>query len=113
MSRLSDIIIYGTPAQLNSALNHEVDVNALDPYGYTPLIEAAIMDDTEKAKLLLSYGADVKQPDITGGTALHWAVENHNLELCQLLLAQGADPNAYTTASESCLAKPLLRRQSE
>ena len=110
---LSDIILHGSAAQLNAALNQGAEPNGEDPYGYTPLIEAGIVDDAEKAQLLIAHGADVKAQDITGGTALHWAVENQNLKLAQLLLDHGADPNAFTTASESCLVKPLLRHQND
>lgn len=110
---LSDIILHGSAAQVNAALNQGAEPNGEDPYGYTPLIEAGIVDDIEKAKLLIAHGADVTAQDVTGGTALHWAVENHNVPLAQLLLDHGADPNAFTTASESCLVKPLLRQQKD
>ena len=86
-------------------------VNEIDIHGFTPLIEAAIVNEFDIAKKLIEYGADVKMPDLTGGTALHWAVENNNLPLCQLLLNEGADPNAYSRSGQPILAQPLLRRQ--
>ena len=49
---------------------------------------------------------------MTGATALHWACENNNLVLAGLLLEHKADPNKYTTASESPLVVPYLRRHS-
>lgn len=87
------------------------DLNEIDPYGYTPLIEAAIVNDVEIARCLLDAGADPNAQDRIGGTPLHWAVENNNLELCKLLLDRGANPNAYNHMSEPVLIKPILREQ--
>ncbi len=109
---LTDLIIYGTHAELKQALEKIEDVNYLDEYGYTPLIETAVINDTQKAKLLLEK-ADVNQRDITKRSALHWAVSNDNVELCQLLLEKGADANAYSFSSEPVLAKAVLRNHQE
>ena len=110
MTSIANIIIYGSLQALEQALSHVSDVNHIDEYGFTPLIEAAIVDDFEKAKLLLKYNANPNMKDLLGSTALHWAVENSNLELCQLLLEHHADPNSYTNASETPLVKALLRQ---
>lgn len=92
-------------------LQYGVDLNQMDEYGFTPLIEAAIVDNTDIVKLLLEHGADVNLPDMTGGTALHWAAENNNMVLCELLLKHGANPNAYTFAGQPVLVMPILRQQ--
>lgn len=107
---LSDVIIHGTIEQLATALQHVEDVNYLDDYGYTPLIQTAIMDDIEKAKLVIARGADVNLQDIIGNTALHWTTDNNNLEFSRLLLKCKADPNAYTTDGLPVLAKVILNR---
>lgn len=86
-------------------------VNEIDIYGFTPLIEAAIVNDAEIAQKLIMHGADVNLRDLTGGTPLHWAVENNNTALCELLLDKGADPNAYSRNGQPILVQPLLRRQ--
>jgi hypothetical protein len=65
------------------------------------------------AKLLVAYGADVKKQDLTGGTALHWAVQNNNIPLTQFLLENGADANAYTKYAQPVLVEPVLRRQQD
>lgn len=85
----------------------------VDEYGFTPLIECAITKQPEIAKELLDRGVDINKADVTGRTALHWAVDNHDLDLCQLLLERGANPNAYTRAGLSVLVYPLLRRQDQ
>jgi len=94
-------------------LRHRPDLNQMDEYGFTPLIEAAIADNLAIAKLLLAHGADVNGQDATGNTALHWATENNNLELVQFLLARGANPNAYTLSGQAVLVMPILRRQAD
>lgn len=88
-------------------------VNEIDEYGFTPLIESAITNDFEMAKILLDGGADVLMPDLVGGTALHWAVENENMPLARLLLEKGADPNAANFNGEPVYVKPLLRNQPD
>ena len=111
MSTLADAIIEERLDQVMMRLHSREQVNQLDEYGFTPLIEAAIADNLEIAKVLIDYGADVNLQDMTGGTALHWAVENNNVGLSRLLLEKGADPNAYTFAGQPVLVMPLLRQQ--
>lgn len=91
----------------------EEDVNEIDDYGYTPLIEAAIVNDVKIAELLIKHGADVNKDDVTGRTPLFWAAENDSVALSQLLLENNADPNAYTLGSQPVLANPLLRNHQE
>lgn len=83
----------------------------IDEYGFTPLIETAITRQPHIAKLLIERGVDINKPDVTGRTALHWAVDNHDIELAGLLLEHGANPNAYTRAGLSVLVYPILRGQ--
>jgi len=93
-------------------LKAPININDRDAYGYTPLIEAAIVNNEAIAELLLQNGANPNLQDMTGATALHWATENNNLALATLLLQHKADPNKYTTASESPLVVPFLRHQT-
>jgi hypothetical protein len=109
---LANTIIYGDKATVFSALQSGEDVNEVDEYGFRPLIEAAIVNKTDIAELLLQHGAMVDQEDSTKRTALHWAVENNNLPLCKLLLAHKADPNHLTSGSQPPLLNPILRKQS-
>lgn len=110
---LTEEILQGNESAVRQLLASGADVNELDIYGYTPLIEAAIANNKDIAELLISYEADVNKKDLVGGTALHWAVENYNLPLCELLLKQGADPNAYFDYGQPVLVQPLLRRQHD
>lgn len=112
MLTLADAIIAEQPEQVYEYLRSGYSANELDEYGFTPLIEAAIADHYEIAKILIDYGADVNLQDMSGGTALHWATENNNVKLAQLLLEHNANPNVYTFAGQPALVMPLLRRQN-
>lgn len=110
---LADEIIDGNKANVLALLDQGADINEIDRYGFTPLVEAAIMDNLDIAALLVSKGADVDAPDVTGRTALHWASDNTNLDFCKLLLSHKANANAYTIAGQPPLVLPLLRKNEE
>ncbi len=113
MVTLADAILQEEMDDIRQLIRYGDDVNQIDEYGFTPLIEAAIVDNIEISKLLLSQGADPNKQDVTGGTALQWAVENNNSKLCKLLLAHQANPNAYNFSGQPVLVMPILRQQSE
>lgn len=108
---LANFIINNQEQAVRQLLGMGADVNELDEYGFTPLIESAIANHTHLAKLLLENGADPNKKDLVGGTALHWAVENNNLDFCRLLLDHKANPNAHNLSAEPLLVKPILREQ--
>jgi hypothetical protein len=110
---LANEILYGRLDKVEQLIQSGADVEEVDEYGFTPLIEAAIANNFEITKLLLEYGADINKSDVTGRSALHWTSDNNNLELCKLLLANKADPNAYTYGAQPVLVYPLLRNQNE
>lgn len=113
MQTLADAIIEENVNQVLDYVRFGTDLNTLDEYGFTPLIEAAIADNEELVKILVNYGADVRLQDATGGTALHWASENNNISIATFLLEKGADANAYTFAGQPVLVMPLLRQQND
>jgi len=110
---LANEIIYGTPQSVTRLIETGANVNEIDEYGFTPLIETAIVNNIDMAQILLSKGAHINQPDTVGRTALHWAVDNRNIPLCKLLLENKVNVNAYTTAGQSVLVNPLLRGQND
>lgn len=110
---LAHEIIYGTSEGVERIIASGADVNEIDAYGFTPLIESAIVNNVDMANLLLQHGAKIDEPDMLGRTALHWAVDNHNIELVKLLLKNQANPNAYTIAGQPVLVYPLLRKQQD
>lgn len=111
MSSLADVILTESIAEVKAVLEAGVDVNEIDDYGLTPLIESVLVGKIDMAEALLAHGADVNEPDLTGSTPLHWAVENNQLAFCKLFLDHRADPNAYNTAHQPVLVKALLRDQ--
>lgn len=112
MTIANDIISCRVP-DLDHYLREGDSLDDIDEYGFTPLIECAITRQPKIAKLLISRGVDVNKPDVTGRTALHWAVDNADLELINLLLHNGANSNAYTRAGLAILVYPILRHQND
>jgi hypothetical protein len=111
---LTDAILDDNKAWVEQLVLAGTDIDEIDVYGFTPLIETAIQHTPvalEIAAFLLAQGADVNLPDVTGRTALHWAVDNADISLARLLLEHKANPNAYTHGSQPVLVYPLLRDQ--
>ena len=109
---LSEFVLnknYDGVAQL---LAQGAQTDYLDRYGYTPLIQAAITNQSDIVALLLKYNAEVDLLDITGSTALHWAVDNSNYEICELLLKKRASPNVASSNGQPILFYPLLRKDT-
>ena len=106
---LSDAIIEGNLSEVESHLKKGGTINYLDEYGFTPLIQAAIVKNNDIAVLLLKAGARVDIVDASGQTALHWAIDHDNNDLVQMLLKQGANPNSYTAHGQPALFYPILR----
>lgn len=107
---LAKTVIYESAEQLRFAAKNAPDeLNRIDEYGYTPLIQSAIVNDPEKTKILLDAGAEVDLPDLTGRTALFWAADNQNETLTKLLLDHGASPNSYSAGGQPVLVMPLMK----
>jgi hypothetical protein len=108
---IAEDIIQGQIPEFDLYLRQGESLDDIDEYGFTPLIECAIARQIEIAEALIDRGVNVNKPDVTGRTALHWAVDNEQLELVRLLLLNKADPNAYTQAGLPVLVYPVLRSQ--
>lgn len=94
-------------------LNQGETLDDIDEYGFTPLIETVITKQPFIAEQLIKRGVDVNIADITGRSALHWAVDNNDIHFTELLLRHKANPNAYSSAGLSILVYPVLRDQGE
>ena len=84
-----------TAETVADCLNSGSSVNARDKKGFTPLQDAAFLNNTpEVLTVLLNAGADVNARDEEGSTPLHRAAVNKNSEVLTVLLEAGADVNA-------------------
>src|SRR5262245_10565702 len=69
---------------------------SLSAAGTAPVHDAAMAQQREPLKTLLTPGADVNAAQGDGMTALHWAARNGDVELTQMLLYAGAKVKATT-----------------
>ncbi len=84
-------------------------VDAVDPVqGVTPLISAALTDQTEAIELLIRRGANVNGLSNDGGTALHAAAFLGHENAVELLVRNGAKVNAKNNRGNTPLDVALL-----
>ncbi len=69
----------------------EVDVNARDSNGRTPLHYAAELNDPALATFFIAMGADVNAVDKAGETPLAVCVEKDSIKAAKVLASSGAD----------------------
>lgn len=99
---------------LHDALQEQaLDLNAIDRFGFSPLIEAVICNKPKVLNYLLQQRAAVDQLDVVGKTALQWAVERNHIDLCKMLLDYKANANHYSLDGQPILVYPILRGQLE
>jgi ankyrin repeat protein len=82
---LIDYVKLGNITKIQELIDHGVDLNVQDEYGYTPLIWAASCNKPDIVELLMEAGADPKIIDIDSHTAMFWANYYKNLEVIDLL----------------------------
>lgn len=81
-----------SPKALKALLDRrDIDINALNQAGESPLMMAALKGDLPSAQQLLERGAKVNQP---GWSPLHYAATGPEPRLVQLLIERGAEVNA-------------------
>jgi ankyrin repeat protein len=81
----------GSPDSVQALLNSpQVDVNAVDEHGNTPLIEAARFGHDKVATALLLAHADASIKNDEGKTALMLAAEGRHDETVRVLTEAGA-----------------------
>ncbi|XP_069040216.1 ankyrin repeat domain-containing protein 13B isoform X1 [Lepisosteus oculatus] len=85
---LHTLVWYNRHRQLEKELTAEEQVNieALDPRGRTPLHLAVTLGHVESAQVLLQHGADVSKENKNGWTVLQEAVSTRDPELVRLVL---------------------------
>ena len=84
------------------------DVNAPNPKGETPLVEAAMNDHNDVVTLLLDLGAGIDNPDALGRTPLMGAAVAGRAQIVQTLLERGANKNLRNARNETALSFAML-----
>jgi len=79
----------------------DVDVNAAQPDGSTPLLWASYKDDLAAADRLIRAGANVNAANDLGVTPLWTASQNGSAAMVKRLLEAGANPNLALLAGET------------
>ncbi|SJN59904.1 Ankyrin repeats (3 copies) [Vibrio ruber DSM 16370] len=86
-------------------IDQGLDINAIDSYGYTPLIYAVRQQNIEGMRLLLENGADelIEHRASDDATPLNMVFDSkpYRYEIMKLLLDFGADPDAKTEKGKS------------
>lgn len=99
---ITNYVVTQIPNTLKSSIDipsTPVEVNAFDARGVTPLMQAAIDSDFERAKILLSQGANpnIRSASSDKDYALNYAIFNGgklgSLAVAELLIANGANVN--------------------
>jgi ankyrin repeat protein len=81
----------GNPERVRKLITEGADINALDRYGQTALMNAAMHGNVEVARVLLEHGAELNNTAKYSLTALMLAVINQHREIVQLLVHAGAN----------------------
>ncbi|MCP3902482.1 MAG: DUF1573 domain-containing protein [Planctomycetes bacterium] len=71
----------------------ELEINAMDASGQTPLIKAARWGNPDVIEALLDESADISMGDKIGRTPLMYAAQSKNVEAVRVLLDSGANVN--------------------
>ena len=93
-SELHDAAMRGDTNKVETLLlGKNVDVNAIDVHGNTPLHWAAQFDRTAIAVALIEKGANVHATNKNGHTPLLLAIDKGNLDIVKQLITAGAKVN--------------------
>jgi len=100
---LSEEAECGSPESLSEWLRRGSDVNEVDPYGYTPLVNASLRGCKKSVQCLINNGADVNKKAIHGYSPLHAAAQNGHAAVAAILIDNGADMEARNNDGDTAL----------
>lgn len=100
----------GDETAVKDLVSRKANVNAASEFGMTALMYA---QGLPIVKLLLRAGASVKDKDITGKTALYYAVQRADPDVVGALIKAGANINAKDDKGMSALQLAKLALLSE
>ena len=94
-------------------LNQGANINIIDNYGITALMNASYWGRSYVVRLLLNRGTDINIVDIYGQTALMFAARYGRSHVVRLLLNRGADINIINKHGQSALMCAYKRGNSK
>lgn len=95
------------------SLSLGADINAPDAYGYTPLMNAAMLGRLKVVRALIELGADVQRKGQFGYTALHAAAQGGHLEAVQALVKYGASVNCKNDDGDIPLILGMYQKEEK
>ncbi|HXR20770.1 MAG TPA: quinoprotein dehydrogenase-associated putative ABC transporter substrate-binding protein [Steroidobacteraceae bacterium] len=102
---LNNAVLAGDPVRVSYLIEKKhADINARDPQGYTPLLNAVRIMSADMVTYLVEHNADVSRTDNDGWTPIMTAAWLDDGELVQYLAAHKADPNARNPSGLTPLA---------
>ena len=87
-------VLYGTPDEIKIILANGADINLRTALDYTPLMMAAVFNDSKTVKFLLEHGADISPKNYEGETALSLAAKISDIDAMTMIIQHGGDFNA-------------------
>jgi ankyrin repeat protein len=86
----------------------DLDINAVDSYGFTPLIKSCASMSYDAALFLLDNNNSnflnilINKQDKTGNTALHYTMEDNNFNVSLAILKRGGQYDIKNQESKTC-----------
>ncbi|KAF5006582.1 hypothetical protein FDECE_7057 [Fusarium decemcellulare] len=104
----------GMTSTVETLLRLGADPNINTPNGHSPLMFASEARNSGGIRLLLDAGADVRQCDVEGQTALHYAAGHwDDLAYYRPLIEHGSDPNWPTIPRLTPLTTVIIEGHNE
>lgn len=111
-SKMSPLSLTQSESTLALLLEHGADINYRNQAnGQTPIYDLLVLGHLELAVRLVRRGANVKNRDYDGWTALHYGAQDNTgegTEFVKLLLENGADPNACDSSRQTPLHRAAI-----
>ena len=94
MTELFAAVIAKSDQRIEEVVASGADLNALNEFGRTALMEAALDGCESIVERLLHAGVNASISDCNGFTALHFAAQEYQLKIARLLVRYGAKVDA-------------------
>ena len=89
-----------------------VDINAQNYNGHTPLSYAALIGKTRIVQLLIKHGAQLNIQDKNEETALHLAAKYGRYDIARILLQTGADHHLRNIDGKTALDLAIANKRN-